>query len=133
MSIRSIFLALVLSLGFAQSAFCQTIASKVEYVGTSRHLEVTGVKTRETNGLLNLYVEVSNSDYDDQEGYYRIEWLDEAGFPAWEDEAWKPILVHGGQKLRLQMNAPTKTAQDFKIIFSGDRNWAGNMGPAPVK
>jgi len=112
----------------APMAFGQSIASKVDYVGTSRHLKVKGLKVKDAT-LLTLYVEVENTDYDDQQGYYRLSWMDESGFPAWEEEAWKPILVHGGQVLKLQIVAPTAKARDFKIEFSGDRNWAGPTRP----
>ena len=138
MAIKSFFQAVSVSLFLASgvllpSALAQTIASKVENVGTPRHVEITGLQTRETNGLLTLSVEFSNSDYDDQQGYYRVQWMDEAGFPVWEEEAWKPILLHGAQKSLVRVIAPTIKAKDFKIIFSADRNWAANMGLAPVQ
>jgi len=130
-TIRSVLLSAVLgmALELAPPALAQTIASKVDYVGTSRYLTVSGLKAREVNGLLNLYVEITNSDNDDQEGYYRIDWVDDAGFPAWEEEAWKPIVLHGNQKRTLQIIAPSRKAQDFKIVFSGERNWSGPTGP----
>jgi len=113
------------------AATAQSIASKVDYLGTSRHLSVSGLKVRQTNRLLNLAVDITNSDNSDQTGYYRLVWTDQDGFPAWEEEAWKPILVHGGQVEHLMITAPTPKAVDFKIEFSADRNWAGAQGPRP--
>lgn len=129
MLIRFCTLVAMLFLGCSHPAMSQTIASKVEYVGTSQYLSITGLKTREVNGLLNLIVEIANSDTSDQEGYYRMEWFDADGFPAWGEEAWKPILLHGSQRQKLQVIAPTIKALDFKIVFSGDRNWANNPSP----
>ncbi|MDA8232223.1 MAG: YcfL family protein [Magnetospirillum sp.] len=129
--IRRVLLVLaLLAATLSQPAFAQTIASKVDYVGTVRFLSVTGLKAKDVNGLLNLYIEITNSDWDDQEGYYRIAWLDESGFPVWRDEAWKPILVHGGQIAKVLVNAPTPKARDFKIEVSADANWFGSTGPA---
>lgn len=132
MAFRTVLLAGAFVALLSQSAFCQTIASKVDYLGQSRHLSVTGLMARHINGLLALQIEISNSDYDDQQGYYRIHWIDAQGFDAWEDEAWKPVLLHGTQKQAIQITAPTLKAVDFRIEFSGDSNWANNMGPAPV-
>jgi uncharacterized protein YcfL len=122
-------IAAFLGLGLGQGASAQTITSKVQYVGTPRHLEVSGLMAKQVNGLLNVQIELSNSDYDDQEGYYRVDWLDETGFSVWEEEAWKPILLHGGQKRKIQAVSPTLRASDFKIEFSAERNWAGNTKP----
>lgn len=107
-----------------------TIASKVQYAGTSRHLQISGLMMKVVNGMANLQIEITNSDYDDQEGYYRIDWLDDSGFSVWDEEAWKPILLHGGQKRKVLVVAPTPKALDFKVEFSGERNWSGATKPA---
>jgi len=116
----------------AVSAWGQTIASKVDYLGTSRFLTVTGLKSS-ASPLLTLYIDVSNSDNDDQQAYYRIAWLDGQGMPAWDDESWKPIVVHGGQILKIKAVAPSVGTQDFKIEFAGDKNFAGPQGPRPAQ
>ena len=123
----------LVSLGAAalvsRGAVGQTIASKVNYIGTPRHLSVVGLKVK-SSGLLSIAMEVENSDNDDQQGYYRVAWVDGDGFPAWEEEAWKPILLHGGQRQTVMIVSPTPKARDFKIEFTADRNWSGSTGPA---
>ena len=132
MSIRSMCVALALGVMISQTALAQSVASKVEYVGTSRHLQVSGVMVRDVNGLLNLAVEFANSDDSDQTGYYRLRWVDAQGFPVWEEEAWKPVVLHGGQHNTVMVTAPTAKARDFKIEFSADANWSSNTAPAPA-
>ena len=127
---RRFFLAsLAMSALVTRMAFAQTIASKVNYIGSPRHLKVVGLKVKDT-GLLNIAMEIENSDNDDQQGYYRVAWVGSDGFPAWEDEAWKPVLLHGGQRLQVMIVAPTPKARDFKIEFTADRNTWGATGPA---
>ena len=122
--------ALVLSLLAGGSAWAQSVNSKVDYLGTSRFLKVTGIKAREVNRMLNLAIEITNSDNEDSTGYYRLTWMDADGFPVWDTEAWKPLVVHGGQIERVMVVAPTPKAVDFKIEFSADSNWGGTQGPA---
>jgi Protein of unknown function (DUF1425) len=148
MSVRGVVLAIIFSVALGHNALAQsppapppgpppgqapgqTIASKVQYAGTSRHLQITGLMMRMVNNLANLQIEVTNSDFDDQEGYYRIDWRDDAGFSVWDEEAWKPILLHGGQKRKIQAVAPTVKAHDFMIEFTGERNWSNAPQSAP--
>ncbi|NUU00143.1 YcfL family protein [Herbaspirillum robiniae] len=103
-------------------AMAQTIASKLEIMGEPAMLQFTGLRMREQNGLIQVQAVVSNNDTKPQTAYYRVQWLDDAGFQVWDDEAWKPVMLHGAQKLTLQMVAPTTKARDFKIQFSASDN-----------
>lgn len=100
-----------------------TVVSKIEHHGTAKYLDVSEVNPRVTDDLLTLYADVTNTDGGDQQGYYRVRWLDESGIPVWNDEQWKPLLLHGNQKLHLKMVAPTVKARDFRIEFSAKENW----------
>jgi uncharacterized protein YcfL len=110
----------------APLASSQTIASKVENQGYSRHIKLIGLMARERNGFLSLQIELANSDNETRHAYYRIKWLDEEGFQVWDDEPWKPIQLHGSQKQNLQAVAPTIKARDFRIQFNAENNWANN-------
>jgi len=127
MKTTSLLRALVFSGAFAAAtcvtpANAQSIASKLELLGTPASLEFTGLRMREQNGLLNIQAEVTNRDSRPQRAFYRVKWIDESGFQVWEDEPWKPVLLHGDQKLTLQMSAPTTKARDFTIQFSAADN-----------
>ncbi|MBO9535796.1 YcfL family protein [Herbaspirillum sp.] len=120
--LRQIVLATSCALALAQPAVGQTIASKIETMGEPASLQFTGLRMREQNGLLRVQAELTNQDTAPQSAYYRVQWLDDAGFQVWDDEAWKPVLLHGAQKLTLQIVAPTTKARDFKIQFSATNN-----------
>lgn len=121
--LRTALLATACALTAAPPAMAQqTIASKLEIMGEPAMLQFTGLRMREQNGLIQVQAVVSNSDTKPQTAYYRVQWLDDAGFQVWDDEAWKPVMLHGAQKLTLQMVAPTTKARDFKIQFSAADN-----------
>ena len=111
------------------SAAGQTIASKLQYVGLPKYLRVTGLMSKHINGLLTLQIAVSNTDINDETGYYRVDWNDGTGFSVWPAEAWKPLLLHGGQTQQWQIGAPTAQARDFTIEFTADRNSAARGQP----
>ncbi len=81
---------------------------------------------RERNGLLNLQIELANSDREPQQAYYRIKWLDETGFQVWDDEAWKPLTIQGSARQNIQASAPTTKARDFRIQFNAEKNWSND-------
>lgn len=105
------------------SVQAQTIASKVENQGDSRYVKVSGLMARERNGFMALQMELTNSDYEPQRIFWRVKWLDEAGFQVWDDEPWKPVLMQGSAKQNLQLTAPTPKAKDFRIQFNAEKNW----------
>jgi len=104
-------------------AHAESIESKINQLGTAKYLFFTGLDARVKNNLLTVNLEVENKDNDDQEAFYRVQWLDQDGDPVWDEEAWKPVKFHGNQKIRLHMIAPTIKASDFKIEFSAESNW----------
>ena len=130
MKTRSLFIAGLLALIAPSVLSADTIGSKVEYQGEPENVQVTGIQARERNGLLALQVELTNKNNDPQRIFYRLKWLDETGFQVWDDEPWKPVLVHGKQKQNLLAVAPTKQARDFRVQFHEARE-SGNKSDSP--
>ena len=122
--------ALVLASSGVRAA-AQTIASKVDYLGTPWYLTVSSLASRERNGFLSLSIEFTNAGRHDEEGFYRLAWFDADGFPVGSEEAWKPILLHGLQKQSVVTVAPTRDARDFKIQFSAQINSAPSASDGP--
>jgi uncharacterized protein YcfL len=116
-------LFVVLTFGHG-SAECSTFDSKLESYGKMLFLEVTDLKEVQRNGLLNIQVEVTNKSRGNQQMFYRFKWLDAAGFVVWEEEPWKPLLIHGEQKHILTVVAPTPKATDFRMQLQSPKNRA---------
>jgi len=106
------------------AAAAQTIASKVEEQGHARYVQITALKATERNGFLAVEMELANNDRDAQQVFWRIKWLDDAGFQVWDDEPWKPVRLHGSARQNLRADAPTVKARDFRIQFNASDNWS---------
>ncbi|MBK6637432.1 MAG: YcfL family protein [Rhodocyclaceae bacterium] len=107
---------------FVPPVAAQTIASKLELQGKPKYLEVTDLMARTRNGLMALNIEISNTDNEPREAFWRVKWLDDTGFPVWADEVWKPLTIQGAAKQNLQVTAPTPKATDFRIQFTAKEN-----------
>lgn len=101
--------------------------SKIQYQGSPRHLTVGHVVVRESGRLLEVQMELRNSSRLDQQAFYRMVWLDESGFSVWDEEPWKPVLLHGGQVQLMKVVAPTPKARDFKIQFNSESNISNSI------
>lgn len=106
------------------------IASKIEELGTMTYLRITDLRATKRNGLLNIQAEVTNSDSSNQQLYYRVKWLDGAGFSVWDDEPWKPLVVYGKQKQLISLVAPTPKAADFRLVLQSPENKANDSSNA---
>lgn len=114
----------------AGSAGAQTIASKLEHMGTSSHVQVAGLMARERNGFLALQMELQNTDNEPRRVFWRVKWLDDTGFQVWDNEAWKPLLLQGSARENVQVIAPTPKARDFRIQFNAEDNSIFSSGNA---
>lgn len=99
-----------------------SIASKIEELGVMSHLKVTDLRAAKRNGLLSIQVEITNTDHNIQQMYYRVKWLDNTGFSVWDDEPWKPQVIYGKQKQLITLVAPTPKATDFKLVLQSPQN-----------
>lgn len=118
-----------------QPAAAQSIASKVEQLGQITVVQVTQLMAARKDGLLTIQFELTNVTDRDQNLRYRFKWLDTQGFTVWDEEPWKPLVVHARQKSLQKVVAPTRAADDFKIELHADNNWGGDgrtpPGPGP--
>ena len=113
----------VLALGsLGAYAGSESIDAKLEVMGAPKYIKVTALSAQVANQLLVLNLDVANQDNQDSEAFYRIRWLDEAGDSVWQPEGWKPLLLHGDQKIHLRLVAPTPKARDFRVELSATDN-----------
>lgn len=125
-------LAVAAALGAAPGASAQSIASKVEQLGQITVVQVTQLMAARRDGLLQVQFELTNVTDRNQGLRYRFKWLDSTGFSVWNEEPWKPLLVHARQKSLQRVVAPTREATDFRIELHADDNWGGDGStPAP--
>jgi uncharacterized protein YcfL len=118
--------------GVVPTASAQSIASKVEQLGQITVVQVSQMMSARRDGLLQVQFELTNTTDSNQRVRYRFKWLDSSGFTVWDEEPWKPVIVHGRQKTLHRVVAPTRQASDFRIELHADDNWGGDgSAPAP--
>lgn len=124
-------LGLLLGLGLpAASVLADPIEAKIEQQGNMNRLRVTDLRAVNRNGLLNVQAEVTNLSPSNERLFYRFKWLDDSGFSVWDDEPWKPVLLHGKQKQLITVVAPTPQARDFRLVLQSPNNSADDTSPS---
>ena len=113
--------------GMAQA---ETIASRVVQLGEANKIRVSALRAVERNGRLLVQAQFANTSTDPQHFAYRFKWLDQDQMSVWEDEAWKPVMLHGVQSTDIQSLAPTRAATDFRIELHAVDNTASLFGPS---
>lgn len=116
-------LGLTFALGLpALSVHADSMASKLEQMGEMTYLKVTDLRVVKRNGLLNIQAEITNTTSSNERLFYRLKWLDDAGFSVWDEEPWKPLVIYGKQKQLITVAAPTPQAKDFRLVLQSPNN-----------
>jgi len=114
----------------ATPAAADTIASRVEGLGEMTYIKVSAMRATERGGRMLVQVRFTNQDNNDRAMSYRFKWLDKDQFSVWEDEPWKPLLIHGAQSVEVQSLAPTTQAADFRVeVHAADNSMPANSAP----
>ncbi len=124
MKLKTLIATSMITLATLAPVQAQTISSRVESLGEARYVKVTGLMAKERNGFLVLQFELNNGDSSAQKIYWRVKWLDDDGFQVWDDEAWKPMTIHGNARQNVVATAPTPKATDFRIQYNAESNWS---------
>lgn len=95
--------------------------TKVEQQGDIAPLQVKDVLMATQNDLLKLNVILENSDNEPVNYRYRVRWTNVDGFQIWDDEPWKPMLIHAREKQVITVVAPSSKASDFRFVISKDK------------
>ena len=93
------------------------VAAKVTTAGDVSNVKVTEMRCRLQGDLLRIDFNLANTSGDVRRVSYRFEWVDEAGFKAWDDEAWKPVMLYEKSSQTLTNMAPTRKAADFRMVL----------------
>lgn len=102
-----------------------SIPTKVEQHGVMDYLVVSNIMATKRNHLMAIQAEITNTDSNNQQMFYRFKWLDKNGMVIGDDEAWQPLLVYAGQRQTINGLAPSPQASDFRILVSSPEN-SGN-------
>ena len=91
------------------------IEAKLEKSGEVPDIEVTDLRCSERSQLIRIEVDLLNEDEDVHRVAYRFRWLDREGMRAWEEEAWKPVMIYGKTRYTIATSSPSQEAEDFRV------------------
>ncbi len=92
-------------------------ASKYEKTGQLAGISVVEARCAAQGEYLRINITVKNDTRDPRRLAYKFRWLDRDGMLAWNEEAWKPILVYGESRYLIETVSPTGKAMDFRFIL----------------
>lgn len=82
----------------------------------SNVLKITDVKSRKTNDLLEINVQLTSYDEKSLKLQYHFNWFDAQGFVIESRKTpWKPLELHGSQTTTLRGLAPSIDVASFSV------------------
>jgi uncharacterized protein YcfL len=96
------------------------VRSKVVAEGRRTTIQPTEVRCSKSGDLLRIDANLNNDSRSVKRIAYKFRWIDREGMRAWEEEAWKPLLMHENSNLVINTVSPTNKAADFRLILRSE-------------
>jgi uncharacterized protein YcfL len=93
---------------------------KVLTEGKRTTIEPIEMRCTMTGDLLKVDVTLNNDSSHVRRVAYKFRWIDQEGMRAWDEEAWKPLLMYENSNQVVSAVAPTNKAVDFRLILMGE-------------
>ena len=90
---------------------------KVVMEGSRTTVVPTEMRCTRAGDLIKIDANLNNDSRSVKRISYKFRWIDREGMRAWEEEAWKPLLVYDNSNLMVGGVAPTSKAADFRLIL----------------
>ncbi|MGL1959194.1 MAG: YcfL family protein [Colwellia sp.] len=89
---------------------------QVHNLDLAAQLEITDIKSRKTNGLLEINLQLTSTHEKSLKLQYHYNWFDEQGFVIESRKtSWKPLELHGFQSTTLRGLAPNEQVTSFTV------------------
>jgi len=99
------------------SSMDDLVKAKVVSEGRRSTVQTTEVRCSRTGDLLKIDANLNNDSKTVKRVSYKFRWIDREGMRAWEEEAWKPLMVYDNSNLLVNTVAPTNKAADFRLLL----------------
>jgi len=90
---------------------------KVVTEGKRTTIQPTEMRCTMTGDLLKVDANLNNDSSSAKRISYKFRWIDREGMRAWDEEAWKPLLMYDNSNLMINTVSPTNKAADFRLIL----------------
>jgi uncharacterized protein YcfL len=96
---------------------------KAKVVSEGRRSTVTATEMRcskASGDLIKVDANLNNDSKGVKRISYKFRWIDREGMRAWEEEAWKPLMLYDNSNLVVNTVSPTNKAVDFRLILRSE-------------
>lgn len=99
------------------SSMDDLVKLKVQSEGKRTTILPTEMRCNMSGDLLKIDANLNNDSSTVKRIAYKFRWIDREGMRAWEEEAWKPLLMYENSNLVINSISPTNKAVDFRLIL----------------
>ena len=99
------------------SSMDDLVKLKVVSEGKRTTIQPTELRCTMTGDLLKIDANLNNDSSTVKRISYKFRWIDREGMRAWDEEAWKPLLIYDNSNLMINTVSPTNKAADFRLIL----------------
>jgi uncharacterized protein YcfL len=93
------------------------VKAKVLMEGSRTTVLPTEMRCSRAGDLLKVDANLNNDSRSVKRISYKFRWIDREGMRAWEEEAWKPLMLYDNSNLMVNTVAPTNKVADFRLIL----------------
>jgi uncharacterized protein YcfL len=102
------------------SSMDDLVKAKTVSEGRRTTVQATEVRCSKTGDLLRIDANLNNDSKTIKRISYKFRWIDREGMRAWDEEAWKPLLMHENSNLVVNTISPTNKAADFRLLLRSE-------------
>ncbi len=99
------------------SSMDDLVKAKTASEGRRTTIQATEMRCTKAGELLKIDANLNNDSSSVKRIAYKFRWIDREGMRAWEEEAWKPLLLYNNSNLVINGIAPTSKAVDLRLIL----------------
>src|SRR5262245_7923811 len=97
------------------------VKAKVTSEGRRTTVQPTEIRCSKVSGdLLRIDANLNNDSKTVKRVSYKWRWIDREGMRAWEEEAWKPLMLYDNSNQVVNTVSPTNKAVDFRLIIRSE-------------
>jgi uncharacterized protein YcfL len=96
------------------------VRAKVMSEGRRTTIQATEMRCSKAGDLMRIDANLNNDSRSVKRIAYKFRWIDREGMRAWEEEAWKPVMMYENSNLLINTVSPTNKAADFRLILRSE-------------
>jgi uncharacterized protein YcfL len=102
------------------SSMDDLVKAKTLSEGRRTTIQATEMRCSQSGDLLRIDANLNNDSRSVKRIAYKFRWIDREGMRAWEEEAWKPLMMYENSNLVINTISPTNKAADFRLILRSE-------------